>query len=86
MNTFEATHAKPDTHVVLYEDYGVVAGHRNDQFNVSWISISWQDGTRTELPVDDAEDLELVRGLVYFEPTEYSEGDPAVTPERGSRH
>lgn len=86
MNTFEALHAKPGTHVSLYEDVGHVVGHHTDELNVTWISISWNDDSKSSLPVDDAEDLELVPSRVYFEPTETYVGPPAVTPERGKRH
>jgi hypothetical protein len=85
MDTYTATHCKQDTHVSLYGDDGVVIGHRVDEFNVAWISISWQDGTRTELPVTDCEDLKKGRQHVYFEPTEIYTPPTAVTPEHKRR-
>jgi hypothetical protein len=84
MNTFEATHAKPGTQVCLYEDLGKVVGHHTDELNVTWIDFRWTDGSESSLPVDDAEDLKLARGRVYFELPEYSE-PTSVVPERKRR-
>lgn len=86
MNTFEASHCKPGTHVCLYEDLGTVLGHHTDELSITWIEIQWQNGSRTELPVTDCADLQKARQLVHFEPTEIYAPPPSPTPERGKRH